>query len=303
MSVPNFQSMMLPILQLAGDNEIYTATDAKTAIIDTFDLDENDQRELLPRGKQTRLTNRISWARAHLSKAGLLEKPKRGQFRITERGHQVLAQNLEKIDLSFLNQFPEHRAFYKSAKKAKTKTLPGSSQNENQTPEEIVENACEQLRNDLATEILESILACSPTFFEQLVVDLLVKMGYGGTRAEAGRAIGKAGDEGIDGIINEDRLGLDVVYIQAKRWRESVSRPEIQKFAGALQGKRARKGIFITTSDFTRGAKDYVSLIESKIILINGTMLADLMIDYNIGVSTFASYDIKRVDSDYFEEA
>ena len=213
-----------------------------------------------------------------------------------------MKQNPEKIDLKTLKQFPEYADFWKPNKLAIVETLTKNEVESSNTPEESLENAYQTIRNNLATEIIEKVKSCSPSFFEYLVVDLLVKMGYGGTREDAGERLGKSGDGGIDGIIKEDRLGLDIIYLQAKRWEAVVGRPEIQKFAGALQGQRARKGVFITTSDFTREAREYVSMIDSKIILIDGEELAELMIDYNVGVSNATIYEIKRIDSDYFLE-
>ena len=233
-----------------------------------------------------------------MKKAGLLESTKRGYFQITERGLDVLKQNPPEIDNAFLRQFPEFIEFQTPRDKKRIE----QDVSDTQTPEEEIEAAYQGVRQELATELLQTIKSCSPAFFERLVIDLLIKMGYGGTRKDAGQAIGGSGDGGIDGIIKEDRLGLDIVYIQAKRWDGPVGRPEIQKFAGALQGQRARKGIFITTSAFTQSAQDYVSRIDSKIVLIDGDTLAQLMIDYNIGVTTVTSYELKRVDTDYFTE-
>ncbi len=213
----------------------------------------------------------------------------------------MLKEKPKRIDAAFLKRFPEFLEFV-GAKKDKQAAPASDELNNNETPEEMIEAAYQKLRQGLAVELLQTIKSCSPAFFERLVIDLLVKMGYGGTRKDAGQAIGKSGDGGIDGIIKEDRLGFDVVYVQAKRWDNVVSRPEIQKFAGALQGQRAKKGVFITTSSFTRDARDYVSMIESKIVLIDGDLLAQLMIDFNIGVTAVASYELKRVDSDYFTE-
>lgn len=235
-----------------------------------------------------------------MKKAGLVESTRRGYFRITDRGLDVLKQQPEKINAAYLKQFPEFIEFTK--KQPESNQEPEQERDETQTPEEDIEVAYQTIRQGLANELLQIIKNHSPSFFERVVIDLLLKMGYGGTRKDAGQAIGKSGDEGIDGIIKEDRLGLDIVYIQAKRWENAVGRPEIQKFAGALQGQRAKKGIFITTSTFTESAKEYVSRIDSKIVLIDGETLAQLMIDYHIGVTTIASYELKRIDSDYFTE-
>ncbi len=229
--------------------------------------------------------------------------PRRGYFQITDRGHSVLKENPPAINQKYLERFPEFVQF-KTIRREKPEEN-GSEEPElalRQTPHEALETAYERLRSELAAEILISTKTTDPTMFENIVVELLVKMGYGGSRKDAGRAIGRSGDEGIDGIIKEDHLGLDNIYIQAKRWEATVGRPEIQKFAGALQGQRARKGIFITTSDFTRDALDFVSRIDSKIILIDGATLSKLMIDFGIGVTTVASYNVKKIDSDYFTD-
>ena len=237
-----------------------------------------------------------------MTKAGLLASPKRGLFQITEKGKDVLSKNPDEINVQFLEQFPGFIEF-RQLKREKSKNqdqldLSSSST----TPEENLENSYQALRSELGSEILTTIKSCSPEFFENLVIDLLVTMGYGGSRKEAGEAVGRSGDEGIDGIIKEDRLGLDIIYLQAKRWENVVGRPEIQKFAGALQGQRAKKGIFITTSNFTKDAIDYARNIETKIILIDGVQLVDLMIDHNVGVSSEATYELKTIDSDYFSE-
>jgi Restriction endonuclease len=240
----------------------------------------------------------------YMTKAGLLSSPKRGLFQITERGQQVLGENPPVINVAFLEKFDEFVEFRnlrrdKPPTEEVTRAVLSSDES---TPEEALEGAYQSLRSDLSSEILDTVKGCSPAFFEQLVVDLIVKMGYGGSRKEAGQAIGQSGDEGIDGIIKEDRLGLDIIYIQAKRWEAVVGRPEIQKFAGALQGQRARKGIFITTSSFSREAIDYVRNIDTKIILIEGAALSEYMIENNVGVTVEATYELKRIDSDYFSD-
>jgi len=248
--------------------------------------------------------NRVGWARTYLKKASLIESIKRSFFKISKRGIDVLKQNPSAVNVKFLEQYPEFVEFKESSKKEKN-TLSNSEIEitNQQTPEESLEYGYQKIRQNLAQELINRIKGCSPSFFEKLVVELLVKMGYGGSLHDAGKAVGKSGDEGIDGIIKEDRLGLDVIYIQAKRWdKGTVGRPEIQRFVGALHGQRAKKGIFITTSIFSNDAKDYVSKIDSKLVLIDGGELAQLMIDYGIGVSNVTSYDIKRIDSDYFEE-
>lgn len=302
MAIPDYQSIMLPLLSLSIDGEIHRFRESIEELAKHFNLTPDERKELLPSGKQPTFDNRVGWARTYMTKAGLLTSPKRGLFQITERGKEVLSKNPRDINVSFLEQFPEFIEF-RQLRKDKNKVQTATNEKESfTTPEENLENSYQILRTELGSEILTNIKSCSSDFFEQLVVDLLVKMGYGGSRKEAGEAIGKSGDEGIDGIIKEDRLGLDIIYLQAKRWENVIGRPEIQKFAGALQGQRAKKGIFITTSDFTKEALGYVKSIETKIILIDGIQLVDLMIDHNVGVSTEAIYELKRIDSDYFTE-
>lgn len=301
MAIPDYQSIMLPLLKYAGDGQEHSLRETIEALADEFGLTKEERRELLPSGQQATFDNRVGWARTYLKKAGLLATTRRGYYQITERGREVLKQNPSEITASFLRQYPEFVEFQRPQKDRVEKGIePDIS--ETQTPEEKIEAAYQRVRQGLAAELLQAIKSCSPDFFERLVVDLLVKMGYGGTRRDAGQAIGRSSDGGIDGIIKEDRLGLDIVYIQAKRWDSAVGRPEIQKFAGALQGQRARKGIFVATTDFTQAAREYVSLLDSKIILIDGDTLAHLMIDYNIGVTTVGAYELKRIDSDYFTE-
>lgn len=296
MTIPDYQTIMLPLLQLVGDEEEHSMRALTEALANKFDLTEEERKELLPSGRQPTFYNRVGWARTYMKKAGLLKSRRRGYIEITERGLSVLENGPSRIDINFLNQFDEFVEF----RTRKDESTTDTDKRDAQTPEEEIEEAYQQLRDSLAAELLDTIKENSPSFFEELVVDLLVRMGYGGTRKDAGQAIGKAGDEGIDGIIKEDRLGLDIIYIQAKRWDSPVGRPEIQKFAGALQGQRARKGIFITTSTFTQDALAYVNVINNKIILIDGDELAKLMIDFDVGVSTVATYELKQVDSDYF---
>jgi restriction system protein len=300
MSIPDYQSLMLPLLKIAGDRNEHLFRDAVEDLSNQFGLSDSDRRETIPSGTQPLIYNRVGWARTYLKKAGLLESNKRGYFHITKRGINVLSQDPTEINVAFLRQFPE---FLESQKpKEKLSTEKESEQDDSETPEERIGLAFQQINQDLAADLLETVKANTPLFFERLVIDLLVRMGYGGTRKDAGQAVGKSGDGGIDGIIKEDRLGLDIVYIQAKKWDSVVGRPEIQKFAGALMGQKAKKGIFITTAGFTASARAYVSDIESKIVLIDGEELAQLMIDHNLGVNTFNSYVLKRIDSDYFTD-
>jgi restriction system protein len=302
MAIPDYQTLMLPLLKLANDEKVISLRDTTDKLAKEFNLTEDELTELLPSARKTRFYDRVGWAGTYLKKAGLLSSTERGKYQITNRGLDVLKNPPERITDKFLEQFEEFLEFTEKRKNESDGLTTTIKNDVSQTPEEAIESAYLSIRQSLSDEILQTVKNCSPAFFETLVIDVLVKMGYGGTRKDAGKAIGKSGDGGIDGIINEDRLGLDVIYIQAKKWENSVGRPEIQKFAGALQGQRAKKGIFITTSEFTKEAKEFASNIESKIILIDGETLTQLMIDYNIGVNPIASYELKRIDSDYFVE-
>lgn len=311
MAIPDFQKIMQHLLEYARDGQEHSLRETIEALADKFNLSEEEKKELLPSGQQAIFDNRVGWTKTHLKKAGLLETPKRGFFKITSRGLKVLKENPLVINTQFLEQFPEYIQF-KTTKKSvnnsnstidELEDLPDNLSTLDNTPQESIERGYQQLRKEIEIEILTRIKNCSPDFFERLVVDLLLKMGYGGSRRDAGKAIGKSGDGGIDGIIKEDKLGLDIVYIQAKRWDSTVvGRPEIQKFVGALHGQRARKGVFITTSKFSQEAREYVAVIDSKIVLIDGTELAQLIIDNNVGVSTVSVYEIKKIDSDYFTD-
>ena len=303
MPIPDYQTCMLPLLKTTSDGAEHTMRETVERLAQEFKLTPEEQTELLPSGQQAIFANRVAWARTYLKKAGLIESPRRGSVRITERGRSVINESPETIDVQFLDKFQEFKEFLDSSKSIPDKKTVDTIEVERQTPEENLELAHERIRKGLAQELLSKVLGCSPTFFEYLVVELLVKMGYGGSRKDAGERVGQTGDGGIDGIIKEDRLGLDTIFIQAKRWQGTVGRPEIQKFVGALSGQRARKGVFITTSTFTADAIEYASLIETKVVLIDGGKLAGLMIDFDVGVSTQATYVIKKIDSDYFEEA
>lgn len=308
MAVPDYQSLMLPLLQFAArkGTEISTS-EAVEALAKELGLTEDDLREMLPSGVQPTFVNRVGWAATYMKKAGLLETTRRGFYQITDRGRDLLEKQPKTINVELLRQYPEFREFEgpkdtrSSNKASKQKALSETSA---ATPLEQLEAAYESLRDKLADELLAKLKKVSPAFFEKVVVELLVKMGYGGSRADAGKAIGKSGDGGIDGIIKEDKLGLDVVYVQAKRWDSNpVGRPDVMQFVGALQAQRANKGIFITTSRFTEDASSYVSQIGSKIVLIDGEQLTNLMIEHDVGVSTVSLYPVKKVDSDYFEES
>ena len=306
MAIPDYQTVMLPLLKFASDGRTHTFREAVEHLAGEFGLSPQERSELLPSGRQALFTNRVGWASFYLKKAGLLEKkPHRGAFSVTARGREVIAYNPDRIDNAFLERFPEFVEFRNQSRRTRengTVPVTGATSQSVETPEEALESAYQTIRQGLAQELLARVLACSPEFFERLVVELLVKMGYGGSRRDAGERIGQSGDGGIDGIIKEDRLGLDVIYIQAKRWQGSVGRPEIQKFVGALQGQRARKGVFITTSSFTGEATDYASRIDTKVVLLDGNAIANLMIDFDVGVAAGTPYIVKRIDSDYFEE-
>ena len=297
--IPDYQTCMLPLLKYAADNNEHKFSDAVEYISNEFSLTKEEREELLPSKTQDVISNRIGWARTYMKKAGLLEDTRRGYFKITERGQSVLSENLDKITTKYLGKFEEFKAF--RDKHIEKETDPDISLSVDETPEEMLENGFAKLSENLVDEVLSKISECSPSFFEHLVIDLLVHMGYGGSFSEAAQVVGKSGDEGIDGIIKEDKLGLDTIYVQAKRWKGVVGRPEIQKFAGALLGQKASKGVFITTSSFTKEAVEYASSVDRKVVLIDGTKLATLMIEHNVGISTVRTFEIKRIDSDYFE--
>lgn len=299
MPIPDYQSVMLPLLRFSSDQLEHSIQEAVESLATIFELSDDERQELLPSGKQAVFNNRVAWARSYFKQAKLIESTRRGCFKITQRGLDLLKSKPEKINKKTLEQYSEFLDFL-NVKKEDQETELLVDILETQTPEERLESSYKTLTDGLASEIVQLIKSCSPSFFERLVVELLLAMGYGGTRADAGRAIGQSGDGGIDGIIDEDRLGLDSIYIQAKRWEGVVGRPEIQKFVGALQGQRAHKGVFITTSDFTKDAQEYVKNINTKVVLINGFSLARLMIENNVGVSVAASYFVKKIDSDYF---
>ena len=305
MPIPDFQSLMLPVLQLASDGKEHSLEEARGLLAERFGLTEPEREELLPSGRQRRFDNRVAWSKVYLQRAGLLHGSRRAHFEITDRGRQVLAEQPERIDIALLDRFEDFRDFRSVNRRSEdeaTETVVPAAEPTDETPEELLEQAYQRIRAELTSELLGRVKAGSPRFFENLVVELLLKMGYGRNRAEAGRAIGQSGDEGIDGIISEDRLGLDAIYIQAKRWDGAVGRPEVQKFVGALHGKRARKGVFITTGTFSADAKEYVSHIEPRVVLIDGRQLTEYMVDFNLGVTPKTSYEIKRIDSDYFVE-
>jgi restriction system protein len=304
MPIPDYQTVMLPFLKVLGDGEVHHVRSVIERLATEFKLSAEELEEKIPSGLAFLFDNRVGWGRTYLKKAGLIESSKRGEYRITKRGTEVLASKPAKIDVGLLRRYPEFQEFYDSDRTAEDQaTKPEASEpQEDRTPLEVLEGAHQRLRRELADELLQTVRNASPAFFERLVVDVLVKMGYGGSRKDAGKAVGRSGDDGVDGIINEDRLGLDKVYVQAKRWTAVVGRPDVQGFVGSLEGRRARKGVFITTSQFSKDAKEYVTRIEKNIVLIDGEELAQLMIDSDVGVADVGSYNVKRLDRDYFEE-
>jgi restriction system protein len=300
-AIPDFQTLMLPLLESAADGGEHRVRDLELAIAARFNLSTSDREQLLPSGRQTVLDNRLQWAKSYLKQAGLVEPAGRGLFRITDRGRATLAERPSRVDKAYLMRFPEYMKFWERYQGG-GREPPASDDVQTATPEEIIESTWRQLQQQVADDLLDRILQSPTTFFERLVVDLLVAMGYGGSRADAGRSVGRSGDGGIDGIINEDPLGLDTVYIQAKRWQGPVGRPAVQGFAGSLEGFRARKGVLITTSTFTSDARDYVDRIEKRIVLLDGSTLARLMLEHGVGVTQARNYVIPRVDTDYFEQ-
>lgn len=321
MAIPDYQTIMSPVLRRLTDGRERVTSDLTPDLADEFGLTEGERAELLPSGKQPVFANRVGWATTYLAKAGLIERTGRKRVRITERGLQALRDvdgNGGRVDAAYLKRFPE---FLEFAQASRPRENPGarSKPQGGRGPEEKVVSSAERhqfdlppnealaasyhaLRAALGQELLEHAKRASPAFFERLVIDLLVAMGYGGSLEDAARAVGGSGDDGVDGIIKEDRLGLDFVYVQAKRWGAPVGRPIVQAFAGSLEGQRARKGVLITTSKFTREAEEYVTRIEKRIVLIDGTQLADLMIEHGVGVADVATYRVQRVDADYFGE-
>ncbi len=304
--IPDYQSLMLPILKLVSDGQEHKYRDLVEELAVEFQVSDDERKELLASGSQPIFDNRVGWAKTYLKKAGLLDSPKRATFIITDLGRKTLSENLDRVDSKYLKRFPSFIEFQNSSRSSNDNEIDDNSaiETNEQTPEELLDKAYQRIRKSLAAELINRVVELSPAFFERLVVELLVKIGYGGSIKDAGKALGKSGDEGIDGTIKEDKLGLDIIYIQAKRWKPGnvVGRPELQKFVGALAGQGAKKGIFITTSAFTKEALEYTPRNETKIVLIDGEQLAQLMIDYNIGCNTHQLYELKKIDSDYFGE-
>ncbi len=304
MAIPDYQTCMRPILGLLADGEVKSMQYIRDSVASRFSLSQEEIEERIPSGKSTVLRNRVGWARTYLHKAKLLTLPKQAHCQITERGLQVLKDCPEAISNEYLKKFPEFLAFVSPNKTANTAVESAETlqKPESSTPDERIAEAYNALNNALASQLIESVKSNTPIFFETLVVDLMIAMGYGGARAESGKATKATGDDGIDGIINEDKLGLDTIYLQAKRWENTVHRPEIDKFIGALSRQGARKGVFITTSEFSEGAREAVSGLAISIVLIDGQQLAQYMIDHNIGVNIKQRYFVKDIDTDYFNE-
>lgn len=306
MPVPDYQKMMLPILTILKDGQERHMSEIREEIADHFQLTEEERRQLLPGGSQLAYHNRSNWATTYLFKAGLLERPKRGVYRINSDGRKYLESDKDHITVQDLNEIPQFATWYtrsinRSQPRSKSVAEPKLDQSSDETPEETIQRLTQELKDQLATDLLEQLHNMDPYKFEQLIVDLMLAMGYGGSRVEAGKVTQASNDGGIDGVINEDRLGLDTIYLQAKRWQNPVGRKEIQSFVGALAGRQAHKGVFITTSSFNKNAYAYANTVSQKVILIDGQRLAQLMIDFDLGVSTAQTLKLKKIDTDYFE--
>jgi len=304
MAVPDFQTLMRPLLVALEDGQDHSIKEIRGDLAKVFSLDQADMDELLPSGRVTAFHNRVGWAATYLYRTKLIDRPKRAVYRINDRGREVLKQNSDRVDLKVLSQFEEFEEFRQAGHSKPTagagdKPAPPAS-GEEQTPEERINTAYRELRSALAAELLDRVFDQSPDFFEQLVLDVLHAMGYGGSRDDAAERLGQSGDEGVDGVIREDRLGLDLIYVQAKRWKNVVGRPEIQKFFGALHGQRATKGVFITTSGFSKEAVAYAEGVTPRVILVDGKELAQLMIEHSVGVTPSRQYELMRLDLDYF---
>ncbi len=309
MTIPDFQTFMLPVLREFADGAEHLYKDVRSRIAVTMQLTAEELADMVPSGSKTRFEDRAAWAQAYLKQAGLLKSVRRGVYQITPRGQEVLAAPPDKITMQFLEQFPEYREFKARRRSGDEEARPNATDNGLDdgapaalTPDEQIRAGYQLLRANLAAQLLDRVRQASPLFFERLVVQLLVAMGYGGSYADAAQVVGKSGDGGIDGIIKEDRLGLESIYVQAKRWETTVGRPTIQQFAGALHGHRARKGVMITTSNFSREAIEYAKTSQIAIVLIDGVQLADFMIEFGVGVSDVETIKLKRLDEDYFGE-
>jgi len=308
MSIPKFFEFLGPTLELLTDGTIHNINSIRSKVADKMRITEDDRRIMLPSGKQATYANRITWAVVYLKKAGLIQTVSRGNYRATQDGINTFQKVGIKLNLQDLEKSKEFVKFrYGTNDENENHQLPTQTLlSIDITPEDSMEKAHNEMTTMLSDELLNAIMERSPRFFERLVVELLVKMGYGGAFEESGSVIGKTNDEGIDGVIREDKLGFSSIYIQAKRWdpESTVSRPEIQKFVGALAGQAATKGLFITTASFSKEAKNYANnrAYNTKVVLVDGKALAKLMIENGVGVSTVNTYEIKKIDSDYFSE-
>ncbi len=305
MAIPDYQTLMLPVLRLAAKGEQRVA-DVADRVADEFGLSAQERETLLPSGRQRVLNNRIHWAKFYMSKAGLISSPARGRFVATEEGRKLLASNPDQVNVALLMKWPSFKEFYKTEREpisdsanAVVEPRPNTV-----TPEEQIETAYQAIQSVLRADLLDRVAQNSPSFFEQLIVDLLVTMGYGGSRKNAASQLGGSGDGGVDGVINEDRLGLDRVYVQAKRYGKGnmVGRPDVQAFVGSLVGLGAKKGVFVTTSTFSPQAREFVLHLSQRVILLDGRDLADLMIEHGVGVRTSRAIEFKRLDEDFFSE-
>jgi restriction system protein len=303
MPIPDFQTLMLPLLETLCDGKEWLMRDVTAQLADRFELSEEERQQKMPSGENKLFVNRVAWAKAHLKAAGLIDNPSRGKVRIANEGRRVLASRPARITIATLKRYPSYLAFAGQTDSAQPQPqTPAADPVEQKTPRELLDASYRALRNATAEELLSRLKTCSPGFFEKAVVKLLLAMGYGGVAGE-GLVTGKAGDGGIDGLIKEDKLGLDVVCLQAKRWEGSVGRPVVQGFVGSMDYVRARKGVILTTSSFTRDALDYVERIEGKkVVLIDGERLANLMIEHGVGVTTAQVYELKEISNDFFDE-
>jgi len=308
--IPDYQTLMLPVLKIAGDGQEHRISEVVTQLGQDYKLTENELEELLPSGKQTVFGNRVHWAKTYLSQSKLVENTRWGRFTITDRGRSVLAEKPARIDRKFLSRFAEFNTFIGGQKTSATPILAESNEIEKtdetatKTPDELLRSTIDEMEASLASELLSRILAATPAFFEQLIVDLLLAMGYGGSRVGAGRAIGKSGDGGLDGVIDQDQLGLDRIYMQAKRYNPDnpVSEPDIRGFSGSLGANKASKGVFVTTSYFTNPAIDFAERTPHKIVLIDGKELTRLMIRHNVGIRIAETFHIKKIDEETFSD-
>jgi restriction system protein len=300
--IPDFQSFMLPLLEFIGKNDEVSMKILKEGMIKRFNITEEEQEQKTPNGKQFTYYNRIAWAISYLKMAGLISYPQRGIYKISAQGKSILKNPPNRISIAYLKQF---ESFTKNRSPVITKKVnidDTEQEISEKTPDELFELSYTQIINNLKEQLKQKINECNPYFFEQVVLDLLLKMGYGGSEDDSGELTQKSADEGIDGIIKEDKLGLDKIYIQAKKWEKPVGRPEVQKFVGALQGKRAKKGVFITTSEFSKDAYDYVNNLDVTVILIDGEKLSQYMVENELGISLKHNYKTYSIDNDYFEE-